>query len=153
MKISIPFIAFLLIGIISTPKYAHSQIIPQVGLLTEFTQSGVLVGGYAGASFGKRLSAGGFYEARTKEFDTDLNEDLSVYGAYFGYTILQEKKLSFGLLLRTGLSSNKFFFVAPSVSFGYKFNVRFNAVASAGFRYERNYSAIGISYNIVKSEK
>jgi hypothetical protein len=146
-------VSIFFLGISTTSNNLDAQTIPQVGFMTEFTHSGVLVGGYAGINFGKRLSAGGFYEVRTKEFETDLNEDLSVYGGYFGYKILQEEKLSIGLLLRAGLSSDKFVLIAPSFSFGYKFSQRFSAIALLGFRYQRNSTALGISYNFVKPGK
>lgn len=153
MKLSIPLLTFLLVGLFSSPKSAQSQIIPQAGLLTEFTYSGILIGGFAGVDFGKRLSAGAFYEVRTDEFDTELNEDLSAYGGYFGYSILQEEKLSLGVLLRTGISSNKFVFFAPAVTFGYRINQRFNVSAMMGLRYQRYSSAITFGYNFIKSEK
>lgn len=154
MKLNRIIFICLVIGLFGRTKLAQGQVIPEVSFLTEFTHSGVLIGGYGGFIFGKRLSAGGFYSARTKEFKTaDLDENLSVYGGYLGYTILQENKLSLGLFLRAGLSSGKFILIVPSVTFGYKFTPRLSATAMIGFRHQRNSSAIGIGYNFIKSGK
>lgn len=123
---------------------------PYVGLIFESTVSGGLAGLYAGAFVGKRIGFGAYFESPTSSFDNKFNENRTSYGGFFHYTILQENKLSMGLLLRAGLENERFVVVVPAISFGYSISPRFKLGFMGGYRYEKPSLGLTVGYRFKK---
>ncbi len=132
---------------------SEAQINPQIGVISEWTVAGTLIGGYAGVGFGPKFKAGVSYETRTRKFDSRFNENLNFKAVYLSYQLLQEKRLGMGILLRGGLENERFVVVVPSLMFNYNFTERISAFTMLGSRSEEPSLGFGMFYTFKRSDQ
>lgn len=130
-----------------------AQVNPHVGLISEWTVAGTLVGGYAGIGLGSKFKTGISYETRTRKFDSRFNENLNFKAVYLSYQLLQEQKLGLGVMLRGGIENERFIVVVPSLMFNYNFTERISAFTMLGSRSEEPSLGFGLFYTFKRSDQ
>lgn len=144
-------IILVLVFFLFSIQRSKSQVVPTIGIISEYTIIGDFTGVYGGIVINDRFNAGLFYEGGLFRSQSEFNPPSEMIGSYLNWVYLRDSKLRAAILFRAGVKDSQFLFIVPDATFALKLNDKFQIMALMGIRAEFPAIGIGVSYFIKKS--